>query len=349
MRACPHKAIAFANGAAYVEPTACTGCGICAGVCDGFALAGEGVEALHARLRRLAVAGETAVLTCPRFLPEGFSPAENVVKVPCLAALSPEFWTLCLAEGLPLAVACDLAACESCSRAGAVAETLYSRAIELAQERTDGEVAFLDAVPAAGTSTGGGLLEALARAAGAEGENGEVGRREALSGLKQQVEDVASGAYRRRSSEALQDHCERQDSLRTRASMPAGATGAPEANPYAPGGVTKRVVHPRRAMLLPAPARLPELAASIPLALSATDAALCEGALACAAVCPTGARHPSPADGALAFDPLCCIGCGLCVDACKTGAASVEATCAESLLEVLPLPEQPDDQEEPHA
>ncbi|MCI8468756.1 MAG: 4Fe-4S binding protein [Eggerthellaceae bacterium] len=316
-RACPAGAISFGeDGAPRVDGDACTGCGLCLGVCDGFASTRVTPDDLHDRLARAARAGEEAVVACEVLVGDD-EPASNVAVVPCLATLPPQLWARCLAEGMDVVVACDFALCDGCARAGDLGEPLAAHAIGCAEEWTGRQVRARSTAPVAR-----GLVEGLVAPEVTD-------RRGYLEGMARNVADIASGDYRRRTSGALQDFYARRERLRAVAGAQSTAE-APRPNPYAPGGVERRVLMPRRRMLLDALAAEPSMAPRVPLALSATDEAHCDGCLACCDACPTGARMPSPDDGSLTLDAAYCVGCGLCAAACPTGAALVrEGTAAD--------------------
>lgn len=317
--ACPHGAVSFAEaGAPVIDGDACTRCGICLGVCDAFSSTRVTMADLHARIRRIALRGERAVLTCKENVFPGLEPAANVVVLPCLACLSPEFWTLVLAEGIDVTIAADLSYCTDCARAGEMGELLYAHAVETAEEWSGRSVGFSDVIPEKEN-----LLRDLADPSG-------VDRRSAFSNLVGEVGDIASGKRRLRNSEVLQEFYERRERARALARLNLG--NGTEFNDFVPEGLTKRTMQPKRQMLLEALERDPGIAARVPLVLSETDCALCTDALSCAAVCSTGARRPDPADGTLAYDARYCIGCGLCVGACPEGAVELVETTAETLL-----------------
>ena len=317
--ACPHGAVSFAeDGIPVIDGDACTRCGICLGVCDAFSSTRVTMADLHARIRRIALRGESAVLTCKENVFPGLEPAANVVVLPCLACLSPEFWTLVLAEGIDVTIAADLSYCADCARAGEMGELLYAHAVETAEEWSGRSVGFSDVIPEKEN-----LVRDLADPSG-------VDRRSAFSNLVGEVGDIASGKRRLRNSEVLQEFYERRERARALARLNLG--NGTEFNDFVPEGLTKRTMQPKRQMLLEALERDPGIAARVPLVLSETDCALCTDALSCTAVCPTGARRPDPADGTLAYDARYCIGCGLCVGACPEGAVELVETTAETLL-----------------
>lgn len=317
--ACPHDAIGFAeDGRPTIDADVCTRCGICLGICDAFSSSRVTMIDVHARIRRIALRGEDVVLTCKENVFPGLEPAANVVVLPCLACLSPEFWTLVLAEGIDVTIAADLSYCADCARAGEMGELLYAHAVETGEAWSGRSVGFSDVIPEKEN-----LVRDLANPAG-------VDRRSAFTNLVGEVGDIASGKRRLRNSEVLQEFYERRERARALARLNLG--NGTEFNDFVPEGLTRRTMQPKRQMLLEALERDPGIAARVPLVLSETDCARCTDALSCAAACPTGARRPDPADGTLAYDPRYCIGCGLCADACPEGAVELVETTAEALL-----------------
>ena len=320
--ACPKGAIAFANAQAAIDSQACTSCGICVGACDAFSLADISAEGVRTHMRKIAFSGQDVILTCSYVLRRGFEAADNVVVLPCLAMLSPELLAVSLAEGQKLAVAVAFDACEACTRTKGRGMDLYSAAIEAAEAACERTVGFTDDVPERRKESS--LLGTLAASEPAS-------RRDAIESLKDQAVDIASGSYRTRKSEAVQEAREQSGRWEAEAWI-GGAVGGPEANAHAEGGLTREALFPRQRMLLEAAAASDAVAVRFQVSLSRTDAALCKNDLSCTKACPTGARQPSPEDGTLRFARRLCIGCGLCVAACTHGAVSLREACAGELL-----------------
>lgn len=317
--ACPHDAISFdEDGRPVIDADACTRCGICLGICDAFSSTRVTMLDLHARMGRIARRGEDVVLTCKENVFPGLEPAANVIVLPCLACLSPEFWTLALAENMTIKVACDLGYCADCDRAGEIAEVLFGHAMQTAEEWSDRTIGALDEIPEKEQ-----LLRDLANPEG-------VGRREAFTNLVGDVGDIATGKRRLRNSEVLQQFYERRE--RARALTRLNVSDIEQINDFAPMGRTKKLLFPKRRMLLEALDRDPSIAPNIPVVVSQTDCGLCTDALDCVAACPTGARFPDPEAEAIQLDVRHCIGCGLCVAACENGAIELVETTAEALL-----------------
>lgn len=315
--ACPHEAISFAedDGRPLIDTDACTRCGICLGICDAFSSSRVTMLDLHARIRRIALRGEEVYLTCNENLFPGLDPAANVIVLPCLACLSPEFWTLVLTENIPVIIAADLSYCADCTRAGEMGEVLYPRAIETAEEWSGRTVGYANRIPEKEN-----LVKNLADPTG-------IDRRNAFANLVGDVGDIASGKRRLRNSEVLQQFYERRERSRVLARLNLGDTT--QFNEFVPQGHTKKTLWPKRRMILEAIQRDPSIAPRIPIVVSRTDCDICTNTLHCTSVCPTGARFPDPQSGIIQLDARYCIGCGLCVDACPTGAVTLEEATAQ--------------------
>lgn len=317
--ACPPQAISIGeDGLPVVGQNACTMCGICLGICDAFTSNDVTMTDLAARMRRVAQRGEGVFVACSKMvkaMDEGLEPAQCVVSVSCLAALSPEFWTLSLADGLDLKVVCDLGMCDACDLGGEVAEMLFSHAIETAQEWAGREIVVVDEVPAKT-----GYLESFV-------VGGEVDRRGVFDHFAGNVASAASGDYRKRNSSVLQDFYERRERMRAQTRQMDNHLA--KASQPELGGSAYKLLQPKRKMLLDAIECDAEIAARVPVMVSETDCASCTNSLACVKACPTHARCAHAENGLLTFDARFCIGCGLCVSACDVGAVSMVTASAE--------------------
>lgn len=317
--ACPAAAISFGeDGRPVIDAASCTRCGICLGICDAFTSTRVTMDDVHERFRRIASRGEDVVVTCKENVFPGLEPAANVVVLPCLACLSPEFWTLVLAENIPVKIAADLSYCADCERGGDMGEMLYAHAIETAEAWSERAVGCQDQIPEKES-----LVKDLVNPEG-------VDRRSAFENLVGDVGDIATGKRRLRNSEVLHEFVERREKARAQARLNL-SEGLAFAN-FVPQGRARKTMWPKRRMLLEAIGCDPNIAERVPVVISCTDSARCTNQLACARACPTGARSVDPATGKLAFDARYCSGCGLCVDACPEGAAElVDATAAAFL------------------
>ncbi|MCL1798863.1 MAG: 4Fe-4S binding protein [Eggerthellaceae bacterium] len=314
--ACPKGAISYrADSLPVVDTQACTQCGICLGICDAFSSTRVTMLDLHERIRRIALRGETAYITCKENVFPGLKPAPNVVVLPCLACLSPEFWTVLLSERILVTVACDLAYCADCERGGDTAEMLYSHAIATAQAWTGEQVGFSAEIPEEES-----LLKDLASPKG-------VDRRAIFTNFAGDVGDIATGKRRLRNSEVLQQFVERRERSKAMAGLRFAESDM--LNLFAPTGRVKKVMHPKRQMILEAVSASPAIAPNIPVFVAELDKARCRDSGACLGTCPTGALNPDPGIGKTVLDRRYCIGCGLCVEACAHKAlVLVEETAA---------------------
>ena len=328
-QACPHAAISYgANERPSIDNDACTRCGICLGVCDAFTSTRVTMLDLHARMRRIALRGEEIIVTCSVYVDQAIDAgdiaaeedlAQNVVVLPCIAALSPEFWMVLLAEGLTVSVACDLELCEECARTAGKGELLYSHAIAQAERWCNAAVGFSEFLP---------LKENLVRGFA---KNESYDRRSIFTNFITSVDDITSGRRRLRNSETLQKFYEQKERARARAQLQLNDVG--HLNNFAPLGRVKQTMWPKRQLLLEALDKQPDIGSRLTVSISQTDMELCTNTLECTRVCPTSARYPDPNTGQLVFDARYCISCGLCVDACSQDAISIveESGCALEL------------------
>ena len=317
--ACPAGAVSFADetAAPTIDPQACTSCGVCMGVCDAFSSSATTTLRLYEHLRRVAMRGELVYLTCKENVFPGLVPARNVTVLPCLACMPPELWTLLLAQNVPLCVACDLRYCEDCPRAAGRGEFLFTRAIEIAEEQSGGTVRFDREIPEEQTQS-----QAL--------ERDEFGRREAFDSVKDDALDIISGRRRLKNSDTLKDAYLKRERKRMRDML--NLSDGEMLNSHADGGRSRRIMPPRRRMLLEAMVAKPDIAENVELVVSATDRTRCVECLDCTKACPTGARIASPADGSLSYDARYCIGCGACENACPREAIRLVEANAAALL-----------------
>lgn len=311
--ACPKEALSIGkDNAPRIDEDLCTGCGICFGICDAFSSNRVTLIDLHRRVTRIALQGDRVYFTCPENIFPGFEPASNVIVLPCLACLPPEFWTLILSENISATLAFDLTYCADCERAGEIAEVLYSHAIATAEEQTGKKVSFSEIIPEKEN-----VLKDITDPRG-------VDRRSAFTNLISDVGDVVSGKRRLRNSEVLQQFIERRERSRAIAQLNLGSGDEP--NNFVPGGRTRKILFPKRRMLIEAIERDPSIAENIPLCLAEIQQE--DLAYLREFTCPTGALYPDPETGMTQLDIVYCIGCGLCVEAYPEGAIELKETTA---------------------
>lgn len=316
--ACPVSAISFrSDGAPEINADTCTKCGVCMGVCDAFSDVKATPTRLYEHLRKVAMRGEIVYLTCEENIFPGFKPAKNVTVLPCIACISTELWTLLLAQNVPVCVACDLKYCEDCQRAPKRGELLFTHAIERAEAQTGAEVHFDREIPE--------FVEETQVVS-----NDEFDRRAAFDSVKDDAFGIISGKRRLKQSDTLKEAYLNKERARMRDSL--NLTEGEYLSDAFSRERTRRVMPPRRRMLLEAYAANPHVGERTELTISATDHNSCVECLDCTKHCLTGARI-STRDGHLEYDARYCIGCGSCKAFCPRGAIElVEA----SLCDLLP-------------
>ena len=324
--ACPVSAISWdpESSTPIIDDDACTNCGVCMGICDAFASSSTSLHALYEHLRRVAMRGDVVYLTCKENLFPGFKPANNVTVLPCLACIPLEMWTLLLAQNVPLCLACDLNYCDDCNVAPHRGEMLFSRSIEIAEKYSGGEVHWDREIPE--------FEERFSSK-----NSNQIGRREAFDSLKGDAIDIATGKRRLKNSDTLKDLYRKKERKRMQEKL--NLIDGEIINRFTESGRSKRILLPRRRMLLEAVLAKPETADRTTLAVSETDKDLCAACLECTKTCPTGARIPSPKNGSLDYIARFCIGCGACVDACPREAIDIrEATITEIAPDLVETP-----------
>ncbi len=321
--ACPVAAISFSDerSTPVIDEDACTTCGVCMGVCDAFLSSSTSLHALYEHLRRVAMRGELVYLTCTENVFPGFQPADNVTILPCLACIPPEMWALLLAQNVPLCLTCDLKYCDDCDKAPQRGAMLFSRAIEIAEEWTGGSVHWDREIPE--------NQEKISPA-----EAAPAGRREIFDNIKDDALDLVSGKRRLKNSDTLKELYRRRERSRMRERLNLVSDEA--LNRFATGGRSKRVLLPRRRMIMEALVADASMGERVELAISQTDEERCDACLECTRVCPTGARIPSPEDGSLDYDQRFCIGCDACTEACPRQAVTMTEFTLSQITQLAP-------------
>lgn len=323
MKACPAAAISFdGDQFAGINEETCTRCGICWGICDAFSATKISLEDVYKRMQAIARLGERPVITCRPTLDEDARPAKNVIVLPCLALIPPEFWARALAEELPFRVCVELKHCLDCETAKGYAEILYTHSIKTAECWAEKKITFIRNVPQVDPAE----LEAE--------QDEESNKRRALTNVGSDVADIYAGKRSWRASRIVQQLAKSRAKNRQaeqvrekQAELEAKATGASD---------TERIMGTKRSMLLHAARAAECVGGNALVTVSQTECNECKIDCACALACPTKARMAVQKPGAeqlqLAYDRSYCIGCGLCQQACTQEAISMVDVAVGELI-----------------
>lgn len=319
--ACPHNAITLDDDhGPLIDETRCTRCGICMGICDAFASIRITLTDLHAKARRIAEAGDPLYFTCNDHIFPGFVPHSNVIVLPCLASVPPEFWTLILNEDVPASIYCDFSYCRDCDTAGPLAEKLFTHTINTAEAWTGKTMGIAEEIPEKD-----GLLKKYATPR-------EIDRRGIFTSFATEVSDVATGKHRKRTSNAVQDFHEKRERMRAQGHIQSTTGISLESLiPTDPRQPPKRL-WPRLKLLEEAAEQQPQRAFLIPHWWASTDTDRCNHHYLCVKSCPAGARSIDEKTGEVDVDVPLCIACGICISCCPEGACDYSEGSAEALI-----------------
>lgn len=312
-RACPQGAISLDQDGPSIERALCTDCGICAGVCDAFAWPVSTLSDLVETAKRVSAKDGMACFTCNDFLIPGAETRSNVIVLPCLASVPPEFWSALLAHDVNVGIYREADYCSSCFIGGPNAPLLFSHALTTAESWTGRTAVALGSVP---------LRENLLDfCIGLDGED----RRGIFSKLADEGKDIASGKHRKEQAGTVQSFHEKNARLRAKARI--GNASIP---PFGPDHRTR----PRQDLIVEAANALPERAAELTRYTATTDKQRCSGAGSCIDACPTGARSIDE-DGTAIVNPSLCIACGACIEACEREANGFAEITARAYLDSI--------------
>lgn len=320
--ACLTGAITFEEERLVIDHDICTRCGVCMGICDAFSSVRITLSDLFAKVKRIANTGDPVFFTCNDHLFPGFEPHSNVILLPCFASVPPEFWMAVLAHDINAYIYVEPQYCRNCPVAGDTAHKLFTHAITHAQNITGKAFELADELPEKNS-----LLTKYLTQAGKD----NLDRRGMISSIAQEVDDIASGKYRRRNTRTTATFHEQRERMRAEGHISASDTPSLQSIVGGPDYKEQRL-WPRRELLLETLTAAPNVADSLPFYFSVTDANLCCNEQRCFHACPTGARQKDSEANTIYIDKRFCITCGACLSACKHDACTYEQSTARALL-----------------
>lgn len=312
---CPHHALTMQETGPILDSSLCSRCGLCAGVCDAFAWKRITLEDLVLRSEREAKSEGSVVFTCNEHIFPGLAPRSNVIILPCLASLPPEFWSNLLAKKIPVSLFLDRSYCEQCTIAGPLAPTLFDYAFQQAQDWTGRTIHQSKLIPERES-----VLSLYANI-------DEGSRRDLLSVLANESIDIATGKHRKRNTGAIDSFHEKQERLRAE-----GRIKSAQQSKNLPAAFQQKTTWPRQELVVEAVRNLPERANLLERYASTTTLTICQQSHECVNACPTGARRINE-EGYPEIDITQCIACGICCNVCPHHACNLAAISAQEYCE----------------
>lgn len=287
---CPTDAIEFTDDGDVEITSDCRKCGLCVSVCPTDALTSTlySPRVAYDKICKAAEANEMVYVTCTRALKH--APADAMIVLPCVGAISAETWYAILCEYGNVGVFLPPHICDKCRTRGG--EDFYTEQIGCG-ESWSGETVDLE------TKERNLVLEV----------DHQIERKQFVSNTAKSLGMTAAKvnpltAKLARASQKLAEHTKQITSLqKTLDKMCGGKNSEAKA----------RVLVPRRQLLLVALANHPETAENILFDLPQMTEA-CTGCGTCADICPT--RAIDIVDGRATVVSSHCVTCSLCADVC---------------------------------
>ena len=321
---CPYDAISFdERQRPHIDADFCTRCGLCCGICDAFVTERVTMNDLIDKVRRLAADGDPVFFTCYDQIPDDFEVHPNVIVLPCIGAVAPEFWASALEVTPNAQIYCNFTLCADCPIAGDDARSFFTHAVNLGEQWTRIHMGKAERLPE--------KADILSRFFEATSE--EYHRRSIATSLADEMVDIASGKHRKRYSDTLANFHTNKEHLRAQ-----GHARNAKHHQHIPASITAPAPKqwPRLHMIASTVQGHPAIAPNIPRYLAAVDNRACQHCYEpCFAHCPSGARALDN-DGSVIVDPLLCIACGNCALYCPHDAAYLYETNATIFLNERP-------------
>ncbi|MBS5451015.1 MAG: 4Fe-4S binding protein [Coriobacteriia bacterium] len=304
---CPTNAIEFTDDGDVDITSDCRKCGLCVAACPTDALTSTlySPRIAYDKICKAAEANEMVYVTCTRSLKH--APADGMVVLPCVGAISAETWYAILCEYGNVGVYLPPHICDKCRTTGG--EDFYTEQIGCG-ESWSGETVDLE------TKEKNLVLEV----------DHKIERKQFVSSTAKSLGMTAASvtpltAKLARAGQKIAAHSKQITNLQKALDRMCGGANSEE---------KARVLVPRRQLLLVALADHPDTAENILFDLpQMTDA--CTGCGTCAELCPT--RAIDIKDGKATVVSSHCVTCSLCADVCpEEGAVEFVEVDARRLI-----------------
>lgn len=304
---CPVGAVSIEDGGVELSD-ACRKCGLCLPACPTEAFVSQqlGPRKLYDRIVSAAISHEEAYVTCTRAL--GRLPKDNEICLPCVGVVPAEVWFAVIADYPNVSVYLPLGICDRCKTA--TGEEAYVNAIGQAEEWAEQHV---------GLEVDEGELD--------HDKRREWERKEFLNNLAKSGAAVAGSVNPalnavQLAASRVQEHSKQITHLERQLEEACGISTSEHKH---------RMLIQRRQLVLSTLQKHPELVEHIDYSVPACDTTLCTMCADCVHACPVHAIDIDK-QGRFSVEPAYCVGCGVCVLECATGALRMVDGDKELLL-----------------